>query len=123
MDKFIHEFYKGYEGEPEIQFIKDSKEGERTILSIWGGFFDDIMRQFEPTDSGWQGIAYYYHMCIGWVDNRLWEIPNLSEALADFQSLDASNLIFNKSSDVLFEICKLLADATNNHEKVLIVAD
>lgn len=120
MDNPINKYYEGYEGEPEIQFIKGSNN--RTILSIWEGFFDDIMDQFEPTPSGWQGLAYYYHLVTGWEDG-IWEIPNIHSALAEFRSINPKKLEFNGSAEVLSAICDLLAMAIKENQKVWINKD
>ena len=122
MDKLISKYYDGYEGEPEIQFIKGSSKGDRIVLSIWDGFFDDIMSQFKPTISGWQGLAYYYHLVIGWEED-IWEIPSLHSALAEFKSLDPNKLEFSRSAQVLSAICDLLKSAIEENQKVWINKD
>ena len=123
MDNIISKYYDGYEGEPEIQFIKVSNSGSKTILSIWDGYFDDIMRHFLPTGSGWTGLAYYYHICIGWEEESPWKIPDLNEALAEFQSLNPQKLEFNTSPEVLYAICELIATAIKKNEQVWIAKD
>ena len=122
MDNRINKYYKGYEGESEIQFIKGSNEGEQIILSIWSGFFDDIMCQFKPTDTGWQGLAYYYHLVIGWEEN-MWEISNINSTFTDFQSIDASSFRFPETKEVLAAICDLLTTAIKENQKVWINKD
>ena len=122
MDNLICKYYKGYEGEPEIQFIKGSTEGARTILSIWGGFFDDIMSQLKPTSSGWKGLAYYYNLAIGWEDDT-WEIPNIQSALVEFQSIISNSFRFPETSEILSAICDLLASAVKENQKVWIDTD
>lgn len=123
MDRSVSEYYDGYEGEPEIRFIKGSDKGDRTIVSIWDGYFDDIMRQFKPTNIGWQGLAYYYHLRIGWEDGQAWEIPDLHSALMEFQSIDASRLEFSGSAKVLSAIRDLLRSAIKEKQKVWIDKD
>ena len=123
MDNLITKFYDGYEGEPEIQFIKGSDIGNRTVISIWDGYFDDIMRQFKPTSSGWEGLAYYYHLALGWENGETWEIPNIRSALVEFQSIDPNKLEFNSSAEVLSVICDLLATAIKENQKVWIDKD
>lgn len=113
-------YYDGFEGEPEIQFIKVSCNEKQSILSIWDGYFNDIMEQFKPSDSGWMGLSYYYHLYIGWYEESPWEIPNLSEALEQFNNLNKSNFRFQKSLEVLLEICKLLNLAVEQNESVWI---
>lgn len=122
MDKLINKYYNGYEGEPEIQFIKGSNKGDRTILSIWDGFFDDIMSQFKPTASGWQGLAYYYNLVIGWEED-IWEIPNINSALIEFQSINTNHFKFPESTEALSEICDLLKSAIEENQKVWIDKD
>jgi len=122
MDKLISKYYDGYEGEPEIQFIKGSDGGERTILSIWDGYFDDIMCQFEPTETGWQGLAYYYNLVIGW-EEGIWEIPSNSSALIEFRSIRESGFSFPETKDVLTAICNLLESAVEERQKVWIDKD
>jgi hypothetical protein len=38
MDIINNKYYKGFEDEPEIQFIRITAAGNRLILSIWEGF-------------------------------------------------------------------------------------
>ena len=123
MDKLVSKYYDGYEGEPEIQFIKGSDKGDRIIVSIWDGYFDDIMQQFQPTASGWQGLAYYYHLAIGWEEGKVWEVPDVHSALAEFQSIDSSKLKFKGSAEVLSVICDLLRLAINENQKVWLDKD
>ena len=122
MDKFISKYYDGYEGEPNIQFIKESIDGERTVLSLWSGYFDDIMHQFEPAASGWVGLAYYYHLAIGW-EEEIWEIPDPCMALTEFKSVNSDKLRFDESSNVLSAICDLIASAIEGKCKMWINKD
>ena len=62
MNNVVDKYYKGYEGEPEIQIIKKSTNNERIVLRIWIGFFDDIMTAIEPNQLGghhWLIIIIY----------------------------------------------------------------
>lgn len=122
MDNQITKYYEGYEGEPEIQFIKGSNKGDQTILSIWEGFFDDIMGQFESTSSGWQGLAYYYNLVTGWEDG-IWEIPNINSALIEFQSINGSQFRYPETAEVLSAICDLLKSAIKDNQRVWIDKD
>ncbi len=123
MDILIRNYYDGYEGELEIQFIKGSIKGERKIISIWEGYFDDIMRQFQPGKHGWQGLAYYYNLDIGWEEADYWKIPDLNEVLMEFNSLNTEKLQFKDSKNVLQEICDLICDAINTNQNIYICKD
>jgi len=120
MDVVITKYYEGFEGEPEIRFLKGLAENSKMVLCLWDGYFDDIMRQFSPSDFGWTGLAYQYHLGVGWEEGKLWEIPDLLEALNEFQTLDPQKLEFDSSQEVLSAICNLIRDAISHHEKVWI---
>lgn len=115
MGQVNNQFYRGYEGEKEIQ-IFTSKEK----MVIWDGFFNDIMEQFKPAEEGWIGIAYYYHLYLGWCDGKVWKIPNIDEYLQQFRQLDITNCRFEESKKVLADICNMLCLAIQENENVWI---
>ena len=61
MELVNKKYYDGFEGEPEIQFIY-KKGNDTEILTIWEGYFDQIMRLMLPNEQGWTGLAYCYNM-------------------------------------------------------------
>ena len=123
MDTQINKFYDGYEGEPEIQFIREFASGDRVILSIWDGFFDDIMCQFKASSSVWHGLAYYYHLGIGWENGEQWEISDILAVTKEFQILDTTKFRFPKTAEALSAINALLASALKENQKVWINKD
>lgn len=123
MDNLINDFYEGFEGESEVKFIRGLSHGNKTVLRIWDGYFDDIMRQFEPVNSCWVGLAYIYHTCIGWETNEQFEISDLCKTLDEFQNLDTNGLELIKSEEVLYSICKLISDAISLKEKAWIAKE
>lgn len=123
MDSLNNKYYEGFEGEPKIQFIKSSSNGDRLVLSLWDGYFNDIMELIKPLESGWVGLAYYYHLCIGWEEERPWKMPSPNDALQQLKALDTDNIRFLKSKDVLVDICELLAEAITQNDTVWIAKD
>lgn len=121
MEIINDKFYVGFEGEPEIRFILESKEITNTLI-IWEGFFDSIMQTIKPEDEGWSGLAYYYHMDTGWYDEDHWEVNDLKKALMQFNSVDKS-LLNEKSTQALDEICNLFTKAIANNEKIYMESD
>lgn len=119
MDKIIRNYYNGYEGEPEIQFIRILQDGQKLLLRIWIGFFDNIMTAIKPDLNGWTGLAYYYHLVEGWYDKSPWEIPSIDKAVEQFEKIDISCFDEN-TMNVYADICKLLRDAQASNEKVWI---
>lgn len=115
MSDINDKFYRGYEGEKEIQFITEKEK-----IIIWEGFFDDIMEQFRPSSTGWTGLPYYYHLSAGWYDESPWKIPDLKECLHQLEQLDVSNCRFAESPKVLIEICRMLSDAIRENKYVCI---
>lgn len=117
--KINSDFYKGFEGENEIRFIKVCTN-ETEVLSIWDGYFNDIMEQFKPSEGGWEGLSYYYHLNTGWYDASPWEIPDPQNALEQFQNVGKASLRFERSQDVLNAICNFISNAITIETKVYI---
>ncbi len=113
MDKIISKHYDGFEGEPEIQFVRIAKNGERFILRIWIGFFDSIMDMIEPQKSGWTGLAYYYHMYEGWYDESPWQIADVQAVIDELKEINSS-VLDNQTQNVLKDIFELLQSVTAN---------
>jgi hypothetical protein len=83
----IIDYYKGFEGNPEIDFFVQQEE-KPCLIKLWEGYFDKIMQQIEPTDTGWTSLAYFYQIQEGWYDESPWKIPNNEEAYKQFKSID-----------------------------------
>lgn len=119
MNNVVDKYYKGYEGEPEIQIIKKSTNNERIVLRIWIGFFDDIMTAIEPQSTGWTSLAYYYNLYIGWYEESPWKISNLNEAKEQLENVDKSKLNA-MDKEVLEEMLKAFKDAIAVGDEILI---
>jgi len=119
MDKIIRNYYSGYEGEPEIQFIRVTGDGQRFILRIWVGFFDNIMMSIKPVANEWTSLAYYYHLVEGWHDESQWKVPDIGAAISQFRDIDVASIDKN-SQEVLYDICEMLLVAEAANESVFI---
>lgn len=119
MEIIDDKYYKGFEGEPEIQFIKLLKEDERQILSIWSGYFDEIMEKIEPTTNGWDGLAYYYQLQEGWYEESPWTIDNIDYAIRQFNEINEGSL-HETTRKVLVQIKDILQSASNAKHQVQI---
>ncbi len=109
MEKIINKYYKGFEGEPEIQFICYD-DVQKLILRMWVGYFDNIMNAIKPESLGWTGLAYFYHMHEGWYDNSPWEIPDIQATIEQFKNIN-SDLFDNDTKCVFNDIFDLLLNA------------
>jgi len=110
MDTIISKHYHGYQGEPEIQFIRISNEGKKIILSIWIVFFDSIISLLKPKKTGWKGLAYYYHMHEGWYDESPWQITDIAATINELQEININDLDI-QTQDAFNEIIKLLTNS------------
>jgi hypothetical protein len=88
------------------------------------------MEQIEPSkERGWTGLAYYYHLCIGWEEEKNWQIPNLAEALLQFKKIslpmkgEYSHSIYECSEQVLAEIINMLSEAIERKLSVYILSE
>lgn len=116
-----NEYYIGFEGEPEIQFIC-KKKNNTDIVIIWEGYFDEIMRLITPEEKGWTGLAYYYNMCFGWYEETPWVIEDLQVVLDQLKKID-SNMLSSEASKVLKIICNMLKEALDNSIEVCIARE
>ncbi len=91
MDTKNIDHYSGFEGEPEIQFMSISKNNEKIILHIWGGYFNSIMDSIEASKEGWKGLAYFYHLHEGWYEEDLWQIKDIDAAIKEFKEINRAN--------------------------------
>ena len=123
MSDKILDFYKGYEGENEIQFIKISPDGSKEMIKIWDGFFDDFMTKIKPEKEGWTSLAYYYHLVEGWNDESPWEIQDVLGAFEQLKQLNDIDFRFVKSKVVHHEVCKLLESALKSNSRVYIALE
>jgi hypothetical protein len=90
MKKIVHDYYSGFEGEPEIIFLQKNNTDEE-ILKLWIGYFDKIMSQVSPGPNGWEALALYYHLHTGWYENDNWRIPEIKEALSQIETVRLSD--------------------------------
>ncbi|MBC1632695.1 dihydroorotate dehydrogenase (quinone) [Listeria welshimeri] len=105
-------YYKGFEGNPEID-IYTLSENKKVGIEMWDGYFDKIMSSVQPVNSEWTSLAYYYNLYEGWYDESPWEIPNNQEALKQFESIDKSTLD-KVSREILTKIIELLKNNSRN---------
>jgi hypothetical protein len=117
------DFYSGYEGDDEIIFTMKSSNCCQKKLRIWDGYFHSIINQVKLSDDGsWPGLAYYYHLRIGWYEEDNWQIPNINEALLQFKNicLPSDRPIYEISSQVLVEIINILSEAVETDSPIFI---
>lgn len=121
MELIKKQYYDGFEGEPEIQFIY-RKGNDCEILVMWEGYFDQIMRLIAPNADGWMGLAYCYNMYLGWYEESPWAIGDLQMALKQFESIDSQKLC-NESKEILFLLCNMFREAISNNYEIFIARE
>lgn len=121
MEIINSKYYKGFEGEGEIQFIRYLSNGDTYILQIWGGYFDEIMRQIEPEEDGWTGFAYHYNVEDPWWEQS-WKVPDIDIVLDQLQKIKSASLS-QEAKELLLELCKLLSSSKELNEAVWIAGE
>ena len=91
MRQVLKDYYTGFEGHPEITFVRRRPDGD-LVFTLWDGYFNDIMMAIKPDSKGWTSLALVYHLDEGWYDDPDWLIPDPSSALAQLRGIDASKL-------------------------------
>jgi hypothetical protein len=116
----IHaDFYKGFEGEPEIRFIYQKPDSQDVLLKVWIGYFDLLMSVVHPTTNGWSGLSYFYHFDKGWFEESPWEIKDISSVIVEFRSMDVS-VLDQDSLNVWNHILKMFQSAQSLGGKIFI---
>lgn len=113
-------FYKGFEGEPEMVFSLLENGVLVQKFSIWHGYFSSIMRMIRPEEEGWTGLAYYYHLYIGWYVEEHWPVPNLAEAYEQLEKHCPGDLPGEADGEVLLMIRNMLKHAIDHSGTVYI---
>ena len=82
-------YFLGMEGEGEIELIRVVIDGtELKRLRMWYGYFGSILEEISFEKDGWPSLAYNYHLDKGWNEESPWLIPNVEEAIQQFQSIN-----------------------------------
>jgi hypothetical protein len=97
-------YYKGFEGQPELQFDY-TLDGKLYRFTMWIGYFDKIMDDIEPTSNGWTGLAYYYHLNEGWYEENNWPIPDLSSAIEQLRNASVTD---NVATEITLQLSEFL---------------
>lgn len=113
-------YYDGFWGEPSMTFCRMENDVIAEEFIIWDGYFYYIMQLVRPEEEGWTGLAYFYHLYIGWYDEENWLIPNLTEAYRQLEKLNPRELPDRESEEVLALILNMLKRAIDNNGKVYI---
>jgi hypothetical protein len=80
----VEDFYRGFEGEPEIRFVAKGAVGPDREVRIWVGYFSTIMDRIVPEGDGWTGLALPYHLCEGWYEDDGWRVPDLDGVISQW---------------------------------------
>ncbi|EAG2076458.1 dihydroorotate dehydrogenase (quinone) [Listeria monocytogenes] len=104
----MDDYYKGFEGYPEINFYTYIN-GEKTGIEMWEGYFDKIMNELSTVDGKWVSLAYYYHLDEGWYEESPWVIPDNKKALEQFETIDIK-VLDNVTQEIMMKLIKLLKD-------------
>ena len=120
-------YYDGYEGEPEIFFIISNNGKEYKRVGFWEGYFGDMLREVEPTDEGWTGITYYFH--VGrfeeeqWLKDKPWHIDDLALVLCQLQAIERDKIKWRETVNLMELLINLIKNAIDNKEEISIYCD
>ena len=115
----------GFEGEDEV-FFALAKDGKvRRKLGVWYGYISDILRRAEPSENGWEGIAYRYHVCglDSYSEEKPWRIEDLPLVYRQLTSVTPEMTEYEETPDVLSRITKLLKEAVDGGGEVYLYVE
>lgn len=116
-------YYDGFEGEPKITFCLVENNIIVEKVGIWDGYFNEIMKMIQPEKEGWTGLAYYYHLYIGWYEEDEWLIPDVLKAYEQLTEIRFDKLKNREEKEILILITNLLKKAIDNKGQVYIIYD
>ena len=116
-------FYDGFEGEPQITFCLLEEDVITEKVSIWDGYFNEIMKMIQPEKEGWTGLAYYYHLYSGWYEEDEWFIPNILDAYEQLASINIAEVKYEEEKEILFLVTKHIKKAIDHGGRVYIIYD
>jgi len=111
------DFYKGYEGEPEIVIDLVNQGDVIESISIWEGYFNLILDEVNPDADGWNGLAYYYQMHSGWYEHSPWKLEHIDEIIEQLTRIDNTKL-GDIPGDVLLSLIILLTKALGSEDTI-----
>lgn len=123
MNEIDERYYDGFEGEPEMKFVLLKKDGEKKGLGIWDGYFDSIIEKIEPGEKGWSGLAYYYHLNIGWFEESPWLVVDMQESFKQLSNIDIECFEMDEEKEIIDMLIKLFREAIENAEDIYIYYD
>ena len=91
METLTTDFYAGFEGEPEVTFVRTGTIEQS--LHAWDGYFSQVLEAIEPgTDGQWHGLVLHYHLETGWYDEENFEVKDVELFATQLATLNISLL-------------------------------
>ncbi|MBY0599223.1 hypothetical protein [Bacillus bingmayongensis] len=121
-------YYIGFEGEVEINLVREVQEGNKSIFKIWNGYFETILDNLLDNDVPKEGIVKEYFHQEGWYDESPWHVEDISLTIKQFRMFD-NNKVRNSSSlkevlpELVTDIIDFLEQAKAKEEDVYIEYD
>ncbi len=113
-------YYEGFEGDEEILLRLYVHDKEIEQLGVWSGYFNSIVQTIKPQKDGWTGLAYYYHLAIGWYDEENWVVPDLRLFYEQLMEVDEKLLVYNEDREVLHLLRCLFEKAIEKQGRITI---
>jgi hypothetical protein len=118
METLVADFYAGFEGEPEVTFVRT---GNREYsLRSWDGYFSQVLDAIEPgVDSKWHGLVLHYHLETGWYDEEEFEVEDVELFATQLATLNTFS--FEPATNRFYEaLCLFVQSAAANKDKLVI---
>ena len=116
--RVVHDYYAGFEGHPELQFVAVYKT-EAKAFRMWMGWFDDIMNHVLPKGGAWTSLALLYHLEEGWFEKSPWHLVEVAEAIIQLQ-VAYESLLRGESKNICAELIAFLQLEHRQGAKVFI---
>ncbi|MDM5155445.1 hypothetical protein QUF88_17020 [Bacillus sp. DX1.1] len=94
-------YYVGFEGEVEIDLVRNDQDGNESTFRIWNGYFETILDHLLDHDVPKEGIVKEYFYQEGWYNQSPWHVKDISLTIKQFRIFDPNKV---RSSSSLKEV-------------------
>ena len=135
--RISHDYYSGFEGEPEILFSRISSGNERILFRLWDGYLEAFMNplfeKYRAIDADdWPLILRHWNELTGYasLESLPWQIEDLSRTVDAFATLGKTDLESHASTGraepswtALCALIEFLREALDAGEAVEVAED
>lgn len=119
-------YYKGFEGEVDVDIYYLNDKNERIGYKLWDGYFENILSGAYHENFKVDGMLNSYSSHEGWYDEVPWKVENIITAIEELNQYDENNIeqelrnMFSKLREITKKLIILFEDCISNGKDIYI---